>query len=118
MEERRIYPRMRVGREAAVTIENRVSPLLCTVEDISLSGVRLTMAKNLLSEVFSNISLAISDALSVDLGAHVAWQSEYEGKNTYGLHFNRINDSDRDKLAEYIRDNSFKELREQWWKGL
>jgi len=47
MEERRVYPRMRVGREAEITIENRISPLLCTVEDISLSGVRLTMSKNL-----------------------------------------------------------------------
>ncbi|MFA5311142.1 MAG: PilZ domain-containing protein [Candidatus Omnitrophota bacterium] len=118
MEERRVYPRMRVGLEAAMTIENRVSPLACTVDDISLSGIRLTMPKKLLPEVFSRISLAISDALTVDLGAHVAWQGEYEGKDTYGLHFNRINDPDKGKLAEYIRDNSFKELKEQWWKGL
>ncbi len=118
MEERRVYPRMRVDREATCVIENRVAPIACSVDDISLNGIRITMSRNLLPEVFSNVTLAITDALSFNAGAHVAWHDEYEGRNTYGLSFSRIDDIDRDKIAAFIRDNSFKDLREQWWKGL
>lgn len=118
MEERRIYPRMKVDRAASCMIENRIAPIVCNVEDISLSGIRITMLKKLLPEVFSNVTLDIPNALSFNAGAHVAWHDEYEGKNTYGLSFNRIDDADKDKIAAFIRDNSFKDLREQWWKGL
>lgn len=118
MQEHRSYPRIKVEKEAGCMIENRLTPILCTVDDISESGVRLTMNKNLLPEVFSNLNLSVGDALSFSASAHVAWHDEYEGKNTYGLSFNRIDNMDRQKIAEYIRDNSLKDLREQWWKGL
>ena len=118
MEERRSYPRMKVNREAVFRIENRSNPIACTVEDISVSGIRLALNKNLLPEVFSNIGLAIGDILNFNLGAQVAWHDESEGRNTYGLSFNRIDDVDRNRISQYIRENSFKDLRDQWWKGL
>ncbi|PIS33456.1 MAG: hypothetical protein COT38_05255 [Candidatus Omnitrophica bacterium CG08_land_8_20_14_0_20_41_16] len=88
------------------------------MEDISVSGIRLALSKNLLLEVFSNISLAVGGILNFNVGAQVAWQNEYEGRNTYGLYFNRIDDTDRNRISQYIRENSFKDLRDQWWKGL
>ena len=99
MDERRGYPRMRVGKEATCAIENRLAPIACNVEDISLSGVRITMSKNLFPEVFSNITLNIPEGLSFNAGAHVAWHDEYEGRNTYGLSFNRLDDTEKDKIA-------------------
>jgi len=118
MEERRGYPRIKVEKGAALMIENRINPIPCTVDDISVSGVRLTMPNNLLPEVFSDMNLVIPDFLSFNAGAHVAWQDESGGRSTYGLSFNSIDDIDRQRIAEYIRENSFKDLRDQWWKGL
>jgi c-di-GMP-binding flagellar brake protein YcgR len=118
MDERRAYPRMRVDKNAACTIENRFTPLACNVDDISLSGVRITMSKNLFPEAFSNITLDIPETLSFNVGTHVAWHDEYEGKNTYGLAFNRLDDGDRDKIAIFIKDNLFKTLSKEWWRGL
>lgn len=118
MEERRMYPRVAVNREASLYIENRLNPIPCTVEDISLGGLRVTMNKELLPEVFSNISLSIPDVFDFDAGAQLAWQDKYEGRNIYGLSFVRMVDADKNRISGYIQENSFKDLKEQWWKGL
>ncbi|MBM3244139.1 MAG: PilZ domain-containing protein [Candidatus Omnitrophica bacterium] len=118
MQERRMYPRVAVNKEASFYIENRLSPIPCRVEDISLGGLKVSMHKSLLPEVFSNISLSIPDVFDFNAGTQVAWQDEYEGRCTYGLIFNRLGDDDKDRISGYIQDNSFKGLKEHWWKDL
>ena len=38
-------------------------------------------------------------------------------KNIYGLSFNRIEDSVRTRIGEYVKENFPNLLVKQWWKG-
>ena len=99
-DERRSYPRMKVNREAQFQIGGLSNSIPCIVEDISMSGMRLCLRKNLFPEVFSSFNLALDDGLVFDAGAHVAWHDESEAGNTYGLSFNRINEPDSDRISQ------------------
>jgi len=114
MEERRNFPRIAVNKQASLFIENRLNSIPCVVEDISASGARLLLNKSLFPEVFSNINLVIPDSFDFNTGAHVAWHDETDGRNTYGLFFNRIDEGNRNKLSEYIRGDSLENSRKGW----
>jgi c-di-GMP-binding flagellar brake protein YcgR len=122
MEERRCEPRWTVNQQAQLQIEDHPNYIPCTVEDISSRGMCISLGKHLFAEAFSNINIILGDALAFNTGAHVAWEEEEEGKNTYGLFFNRIDDLDKEKVTQYINNNFSDKLmedsRKQWWRGL
>ncbi|MCX5701161.1 MAG: PilZ domain-containing protein [Candidatus Omnitrophica bacterium] len=121
MDERRSAPRWAVNQEAELQIEDQPHTIPCTVEDISANGMRLSLGRRLFDEAFANISLALGQALNLNLGAHVAWQEQSEVKFTYGLFFNNIDDDQRNRIKEYIYNNFSEQerrgLNEQWWRG-
>jgi len=121
MDERRCVPRWTVNKEAQLQVEDHPNFISCMVEDISTRGMRLSLGRALFPEAFSRISLVLGAALSFDVGAHVAWQEQSEGKNTYGLLFSDIDESQRSKVERYINANFSEEEREQsnkqWWRG-
>lgn len=118
MENRRTSPRLAVNQLAELRIENNLRPIPCTVEDISASGMRVSLSRNLFPEVFSNVNFFLSDNFGFDVGATVAWQESVEGRNTYGLRFNRIDDSDRERISQFVGNLPSEEERNNWWKGL
>lgn len=121
MDERRCVPRWAVNKDAQLQVEDHPNLIPCTVEDISTGGMRITLGRHLFPEVFSSISLALGEALTFEAGAHVAWQEKSDGKNTYGLLFSKIDDSQRSRVEQYINANFSEEEREQsnqkWWRG-
>ena len=118
MESRRTSPRLTVNQLAELRIENNLNPIPCIVEDISAGGMRVSLGRNLFSEVFSNVNFALSDNFSFDVGATVAWQENKEGRNTYGLCFDRIDDLDRERISQFVGSDLSEKERDNWWKGL
>lgn len=118
MDDRRTMSRWQINQEAALTFENGLRSIPCVVEDISPSGMCLSLNRNLFDDVFSNFKLALAEDFELDLGAHVAWRDEQYEKNIYGLAFNRIDDSISSKIRGYVNKNFPNVLSKQWWGGL
>ena len=116
MNEKRIEPRWQINQAADLTISGGVKPISCRVEDLSPGGMCISMRRNLFPEVFSNFSLELSDNFVLDLSAHVAWQDQGEEKNIFGLAFNRVEESLRCKIHEYVKI-SFPEVMARPWRG-
>jgi c-di-GMP-binding flagellar brake protein YcgR len=118
MNERRSSPRLAINRLGELRIENNLRPIPCTVEDISAGGMCVSLNRNLFPEVFSNVNFSISDNFGFDVGATVAWRESVEGRNTYGLRFERIDDLDRERISKYVGSGPSEEERNNWWRGL
>jgi len=121
MEERRGARRWAVNKDAELQVQDQSNVFPCIVEDLSTSGMRISLGRNLFPEVFSKITLALGDALSFDAGAHVAWQESQDNRNTYGLSFSNIDQGQRNRIERYINNNFTDQILEsnndQWWKG-
>ncbi len=118
MEERRISPYLTINQPANLTIGESIRPIPCTVEDISLGGIRVSLGKYLFPEVFSDVSLSLTDNFNLDIGASVMWQESVEARNTYGLSFTRIDDEDRNRIAQFVNSGLETEKKDGWWKGI
>jgi len=117
MDERRSMPRWQINQDAELTVENGFRSIPCVVEDISPGGLCISLKRNLFDDVFSNFKLALDGDFELNAGAHVAWHDQTDEKNIYGLSFNRIEDSIRGRIAQYVQENFPDLLVKQWWKG-
>jgi len=117
MEERRSVARWQINKEAGLTFEDGVSPIPCVVEDISTRGMKVSLRRELFPEAFSNFKLALAEDFAFDAGAQVAWQDIAHERNIYGLSFNRIEESAKNRISEYVKNNFPGELVKQWWRG-
>ncbi len=117
MDERRADPRWPINQGAELTVENGVRAIPCVVEDISHGGMCLSLRRNLFDEVFSNFRLALAEDFELDIGATVSWRQEQYEKNIYGLSFNRVDQSLRDRLDQYINKNFHGLVVKHWWEG-
>ena len=117
MDERRIKPRWQINQGAELTVENGFGSITCVVEDISHTGMCISSRRNLFDDVFSNFKLALAEDFELNLGAQVAWRDQAYERNIYGLAFNRIDDSAKGRIGEYVQKNFPGLLVKQWWKG-
>ncbi|HNW40142.1 MAG TPA: PilZ domain-containing protein [Candidatus Omnitrophota bacterium] len=117
MDERRIKPRWQINQGAELTFENGVHAIPCVVEDISQSGMRVALRRNLFDDVFSNFKLAFTNDFELNLGAQVVWREEKFEKNIYGLVFNRIDKMALEGLDQYIENNFHDLVVKHWWEG-
>ena len=118
MEEHRCVARWQINNRAELTVEDGVKPIACVVEDISARGMRITLEKNLFPEVFANFNLALSDDFEFNAGAQVAWAEKVYEKNVYGLVFNRLEESAKSRIAQYVQDNFPAEMTKYVWNGI
>lgn len=117
MDERRVTPRWQINQQAELTVENGVKPIPCVVEDISYRGMRICLKRNLFDDVFSNFRLALGAGFEFDLNASVAWRTQTDEQNIYGLSFNRIEDSLKHRIWDHIKNNFPNLLAKHWWEG-
>jgi len=117
MEERRNARRCQINKDAGLTFDGGISPIPCVVEDISTCGMKVSLNRVLFHEAFSNFSLALTEDLEFNVGAHVAWHDNAYEKNIYGLSFNRIEKSVKSRINEYVKNNQSGELSGQRLRG-
>jgi hypothetical protein len=116
MDERRELPRWEIKKEAKVWI-----PLLqgfshCTIEDLHLKGMCMSLNKKLPEEKSIRMSFTIGDNYDfIKVEAQMPWVKEYRDRYVYGLCFNKIADEDKDKIFLYINNNCYDQFRSRWW---
>lgn len=115
MQERRNASRWQINKEAGLTFEGSISPISCVVEDISTSGMKVSLNRDLFPEAFLNFRFAMAEDLVFNAGAHVAWQDKAYERNIYGLSFNRIEESTRSRINEYVKYNFSDVPDKQGW---
>lgn len=118
MDERRVMPRWPINQAAELTVENGVKSIPCVVEDICYRGACISLGRDLFDDAFSNFRLALGSGFEFGVNASVVWREQTEERNTYGLSFNRINDSTKDQIWNHIKNNFPNLLVKHWWKGL
>ena len=118
MDERRIKPRWQINQDAELTVENGVRAIPCVVEDISDGGLCISLKRNLFDEVFSNFKLALAQDFQLNVNAQVVWRDEQYERNIYGLAFNRIDQSTKESIDQYVNKNFHDLMVKHWWKGL
>ena len=118
MEERRRVARWQINKEAGLTVEEGIRPIPCVVEDISTQGMRISSRRNLFPEVFMNFNLALTEDFAFNAGASVAWQDSVYERNVYGLSFDRIEESVKNRIGQYVQEHFPGEMLKQWWKGV
>ncbi len=115
--ERRVLNRWEINQSAQLTFENGVKPIPCIVEDISLSGMRVSIKRDLFNEVFSDFKLFLDQGMEFELGAQVVWRQEQFERNIYGLEFSRINQEGKNRLKQYISRDFHDLIVKHWWEG-
>ena len=107
-----------VSREEFKLNEEKYEAVNRKFEIIGEAARRLSPeARNLFPEVFANFNLALAEDFTFNVGADVAWQDNVYEKNIYGLSFNRIEESVKNRISQYVEKNFPGELVKQWWKG-
>lgn len=118
MEERRCVCRWQINNRAELAVEDGIRPIPCIVENISTRGIRVSFKKDLFPEVFSNFNLALSEDCAFNADAQVAWSEKIYERNVYGLAFNRIEESAKNRITQYVKDNFPAEMTKQVWSGI
>lgn len=117
MQIKRRYVRWQINRQAKIKLEGSADSFDCQLMDISLKGMQVSLAQKLPKDKFLKLSISLSDEFSLDIiEAWVAWQKIKGGHNLYGLYFDKINDSNKDKICQFMRVNYPQDLDKQCWQ--
>ena len=118
-EERRNVVRWEVNQPAEITVDEECARgIPCTIKDISIEGMCVSLPRRIFPEALSRINVGLSDALQFRTDTSVAWSEETEQNCCYGVCFNGIDDTRKDRICNYIENNFPGELRKQWWKDI
>ncbi len=115
MQERRNVSRWQINKEAGLIFEGGNNPIPCIVEDISTSGMKVSLNRDIFPEAFLSFRLDLAEDLVFNAGAHVAWQDKAYERNIYGLSFNRIEESAINRISGYAQDDLSGEPDKQNW---
>jgi c-di-GMP-binding flagellar brake protein YcgR len=116
MDERRIKPRWLINQRAELTVENGVRAIPCFVEDISQAGIRISLKRDLFDDAFLNFKLALVDDFELNVGAQVVRHEQQYEKNIYALSFNRIDNSTKEEIDQYVKKNFREQIVKHWWE--
>jgi len=114
----RRYTRWKIKNEAKVRLEGAEAFAGCLINDISFSGIQISLAQKLPKDTSLKLSIILSDGSALDVEVWVVWHKQIDGHNIYGLYFTRIKDQDKEKIYQFMRRYFPQELNKQWWKDL
>jgi hypothetical protein len=116
MDERRQLPRWQVKREAKVWLPEVQEFSQCIIEDLNLKGMCVSFNKRLPQDRSVNMSLSFEGKYEfIKLEVNLPWIKEVHGRYVYGMSFNTIMDSDKDKVYKYITSHCSKQFKDKWW---
>lgn len=117
MTEQRTVPRWRVQRQTTVRVEDSFSLEQCGLEDMSFKGMCLSFSEALPVKPLIKLVVSLMDGLDIDVIADVRWTREVNGRHVYGMAFNRIKDTDKEGIYQYLHKNFKQQWDEHWWTG-
>ncbi|MFA5349750.1 MAG: PilZ domain-containing protein [Candidatus Omnitrophota bacterium] len=105
MQEHRKLPRWLINRQASIKLEGQAREILCWIKDINFKGMQIALSHKLNVDSYIRFSLALSDESSLDTQAWVAWHRQLDGRDVYGLYFNKLNKADEDRIYQFLYHN-------------
>ncbi|MDD2680017.1 MAG: PilZ domain-containing protein [Candidatus Omnitrophica bacterium] len=105
MQERRKLPRWMVNREVRMKLEGQAREISCLIKDINFKGMQIALNFKLNVDSYINFSLALSYESSLNTRAWVAWHRQVDGRDIYGLYFNKLTKEDEDKIYQFLYHN-------------
>lgn len=118
MTDRRKLTRWQANKETKVKLEGAEALAKCSLRDINLKGAQIALAIKLPKDVFLKLSLVLAEDFILNLEVWVVWQKTIDGHYVYGIYFSRINDADKEKIYQFVRQYFPEQLTQQWWKGV
>lgn len=115
-ENRRSVVRWQINKQAELKVGDRDNFVSCQVKDINLKGIKITTDEVLRKDKFFKLTLALSSDFTLDVEVWVVWHRVIEETNIYGLYFNKIRDSDRENIYQFMHRNFAQEIYRQWWQ--
>jgi len=117
MNEYRRFTRWQINRQAKFRLEQAVEECFCQIRDINYKGAQIILNVKLPEDAVFRLNLKLSEECNFDAEVWVAWRKVVDGINHYGLYFNKIRDSDKDKIYNFICAYYPNDLKEKWWVG-
>jgi hypothetical protein len=116
MDERRQLPRWEIKKETKIWSQQVQGFVHGIIEDMHLKGMCLSFDKKLFEGDFVNLSFALGEGFDlIKVEAQIPWAKEEQGRHVYGLSFNKIADSDKDRIYQYISTNCADQFKNKWW---
>jgi hypothetical protein len=116
IEERRSLPRWEVKKEAKVWIPLTQGFNHCIIEDMHLKGMCISFDKRLPHQKNIRLSFAIGDNYDfIKIEAEIPWKTQEQERYKYGLSFNSISETDKDKIYQYISNNCYNQFKNKWF---
>lgn len=109
--------RWQVNRDALLRLDQRQDLLDCHVNDINYKGLQVCVNEELAHDKPLKFNIVLSDDYSLDIESRIVWRKRIADSNVYGIYFTRIKDRDKEKIYQFVRKFSPKELSKQWWQG-
>jgi c-di-GMP-binding flagellar brake protein YcgR len=119
MDERRQLPRWEIKKEAKVLMQGEsANDSDCFIEDMNSKGMCISFKKQLPPQGIIKMSFAIGENFDfIKIEARIPWEKQEKGRYVYGLSFNKIEDTDKDRLYQYVYNNCYDQLKDKWWSG-
>ncbi len=118
MDDRRHSGRWQIDSQASVKISGQANHFSCTIDDINFKGLRIRFSQHLDIGHDLTMSIALGDALSLDIGARVAWNKVVGQGNVYGFLFTRIKDNDKENIYKFIQKNFSEKIKQKVFQGI
>ncbi|MBI3602768.1 MAG: PilZ domain-containing protein [Candidatus Omnitrophica bacterium] len=115
MDERRQIPRWEIKQPAKVKIGPEGEFVDCVIEDLNLKGLCMSVSTQLPENDPLKMVLELPGYLHLDVGAHIPWVRQAEGRYIYGMSFSTIMDESKEKIYKYLSKNFPGEFRRKWW---
>jgi len=116
MSDHRSTNRWQINRQVKIKLAGAESYADCFVRDINLKGAQISLAIKLPKDTFQRLSLLLTDDFVLNVEVWVVWQKTIEERNVYGLYFSKIQDSDKERIYQFIRQYFSGQLKQQWWQ--
>ncbi len=117
MDERRQLPRWEIKKEAKVWMSQTQGFSHCIIEDIHLKGMCVSFNRPLPQQGPVKMSFAIGDNFDlIKIEAQIPWSKVDQGRYVYGLSFNKIADTDKDRIYQYINTNCYDQIKNKWFQ--
>ncbi|MCG8431616.1 MAG: PilZ domain-containing protein [Candidatus Omnitrophica bacterium] len=105
MRVQRHFMRWQVNRDVQVRIpEVADSFMKATIHDISMMGMQVSLDRELPRDKAFPLTVRLPDGEHLHMEPWVAWHTEEDNEQVYGLYFTRIQDHEKEKICNFIND--------------
>jgi c-di-GMP-binding flagellar brake protein YcgR len=119
MQERRRYTRWVISQPVKYKIEDSDLESESDCRDISSQGISLEANQFLPPDTPVNLQIDLGEQGKVFVRGKVIWQeplAQYYNRLLTGINFITINDSDKDRIFNYMFAHARQQVIESWWK--